>query len=97
MRFKEFLINPHILQFRPFPHTNGEAVKVIYFRAFHGKQKRRMGGDYKLAPEEPRGILDEARKLNLPLGRKAVFRFVQYEQPVFRDFLDEIFIRALPV
>ena len=87
----------YILQFRPLPCCDGFGIQIIHPRPRHGQQKRRVCRYDKLAVVKPRRIMQKLRQLQLPFGRKAVFRLIQQIQCILTDAFAEHSQCALPV
>ena len=97
MFFEKIVIRAHVFQLVPLFYGNNFIVQIVNFRTAHCKQKRRVRRYYKLAFIKPCAVFQKPRKLNLPFGRKAVFRLVKKIQPVLFDFLGEKRKRAFAV
>ena len=74
---KKFSIGKHTGKLCPWARNRRHGIQIINLCAGKRKQKRRMGGDYKLAAKKTNGIRKKLRKLLLLFRRKTVFRLIK--------------------
>ena len=53
---EEIVIDADVFQISPIRYREGRIVEVVYPRARHSKQKRRVGRDHELATEPHRAL-----------------------------------------
>ena len=85
VRHKEIEKGSDVFQFGPPADRYRAGVEVINPGITQRQQKRRMGGQDKLAAEETDGIFEKTSQFQLAFCGKAVFRFVQQIEGVFPD------------
>ena len=90
VRHKEIEKGSDVFQFGPPADRYRAGVEVINPGVTQRQQKRRMGGQDKLAAEETDGIFEKTSQFQLAFCGKAVFRFVQQIEGVFPDPVREI-------